>query len=600
MVKAKHFSSLPVLAFALVMAIARPGHAMDVTLGWNANTETNLNGYKVYYGTNQGGPYNGTGSSDGASPITVLLNSLSNPGGPEFTVRGLSEGKYYFVVTAFNAEGVESGYSNEVYTQSSSGTSTTNSPPVLSSLEVNGQTGSTTVYTDDRNVAIRIVASDDTLVAGYLILDGQSDPTGKTFLPVPGGPKQNPIITVNDFLLNDRDGTRTIYAWVKDEQGLVSAAASKTNLILERVPTVVYQPPPEQNYSLPAVGSRTLNPDPDGRTGDEADQYGTAENSLDSRRQPRQAIEVLEVIPVDNLGMAPEEKGVQYNTGFSVRIDSVNGIDMTDPDSVAFTITDGERTYTRRLNDLNGSGVKLLRAVPWDEEGDRAYGFWAVYYRSNETAIPNTYPSDSVIDVTVTAGDTLGKTIEPATFRFRTQSDEERHIEASNLPETSTTIDPSTSMKRTTITSGPLRGASILFSTTLMEEMGFEPYFGPDEDIPFLAGLKAAGTPLNLLPHTLFTSPVTLIIPCPANETANNMAIYYHDGRAWWMASDSEGNVIPNGEGWMVPGSRINHEQDQESPDFVEIQVYHFSAAAAASPPAGGSGGACFISSLWR
>jgi hypothetical protein len=191
-----------------------------------------------------------------------------------------------------------------------------------------------------------------------------------------------------------------------------------------------------------------------------------------------------------------------------------------------------------------------------------------------------------VIEVTVNAKDMVGEIMDPLTFRFRIQTDEEIETEAANLPETLTTIDPLTSMKRTTITSGPLSGASIVFSTSLQEEMGFEPYFGPLEAIPFLAGLEAAGTPLNLLPHTLFTSPVTLVIPCPENENAKNMAVYYHDGRAWWLASDREGNVLPNGEGWMVSGSRINHEQeDSEGPDFIEIQVYHFSAAAAASPP---------------
>jgi hypothetical protein len=329
-----------------------------------------------------------------------------------------------------------------------------------------------------------------------------------------------------------------------------------------------------------------------------------AANISDSLSGPREAVEVLEVIPLADLGLASEEKGVQSNTGFSIRLDSLNGMDITDPDSVTFTIMDGEQTYTRRLNDLNGVGIKLLRAVSWDDEqGDMAYGFWAVYYRSNETAIPSTYPSGSVIEVTVNAKDRVGEMMDPLTFRFRIQTDEERETEAANLPETSTTIDPSTSMKTITILSGPLKGASMLFSSTLSEEMGFEPYFGPLEAIPFLDGLEVAGMPLNLLPHTLFPSPVTLMIPCPAHGKASDMSVYYHDGRAWWLASDQDGNVTPNGEGWMVPGSRVNYENDNRIPipDFIQIQVYHFSAAAAASaPPSGSGGGACFISSLWK
>jgi hypothetical protein len=597
-VKIKRYSGFLAMALALVMAVPGFAHAADVTLAWAANTESNLAGYKVYYGQNRGGPYNGSGSSDGASPIVLLLSSLSIPNSPEYTVHGLSEGSYYFVVTAFSTEGVESGYSNEVWTGAPSGG---NSPPILSSLEVNGENGSTTVRTDNREVAVRIVASDDTLVTHYLILDGQDNPEGKNFLPLPQGSKQNAIITV-DFLLNDADGTRTVYAWVKDDQGLISAAAGKPNVVLTRSTTGVGQlkPEPEDPSSTVTYQNRSLYQDRSATY--KTYLNGTVSDTLDSSNNPRKPIEVLEAIPVHSLGMLPEENAVTKKTGFSVRIDSVNGVDLTEQDSIIFTIMDGEQTYTRRLNDLNAAGIKLLRAIPREEEGDIAYGFWAVYYRSNETAIPNTYPTGSVIEVTVNAKDMVGEIMDPLTVRFRIQTDEEMETETANLPESLTTIDPLTSMKRTTITSGPLSGASIVFSTSLQEEMGFEPYFGPLEAIPFLAGLEAAGTPLNLLPHTLFTSPVTLVIPCPENENAKNMAVYYHDGRAWWLASDKEGNVVPNGEGWMVPGSRINHEQDPEGPDFIEIQVYHFSAAAAASPPAihSSGGGTCFISSLWK
>jgi hypothetical protein len=87
--------------------------AMDITLAWDANTETDLAGYKIYYGTTSGCPYNGKGSSDGDSPI-VVPRRFDKEEQVVFTVHGLPRGSYCFVATAYNTEGFESCFSNEV------------------------------------------------------------------------------------------------------------------------------------------------------------------------------------------------------------------------------------------------------------------------------------------------------------------------------------------------------------------------------------------------------------------------------------------------------------------------------------------------------
>jgi len=71
-----------------------------VTLQWDPNTETDLAGYKVYYGT---------ASRSYSAPITIGLQS-------SYTVSDLGSGTYYFAVTAFNRDGLESAFSNEVST----------------------------------------------------------------------------------------------------------------------------------------------------------------------------------------------------------------------------------------------------------------------------------------------------------------------------------------------------------------------------------------------------------------------------------------------------------------------------------------------------
>ena len=80
-------------------------------LEWDANVETNLAGYKVYYGTKAGPPYNGIGQAGGDSPIDVgnVTEFYFDPF--SFSI------DYWFVVTAYSTEGFESGYSNEVTTQ---------------------------------------------------------------------------------------------------------------------------------------------------------------------------------------------------------------------------------------------------------------------------------------------------------------------------------------------------------------------------------------------------------------------------------------------------------------------------------------------------
>jgi hypothetical protein len=118
----RHFwLSLVVCTLILIYSLS-PCYALDVTLAWDANSDTDLAGYKIYYGTTAGGPYKGTGSSDGASPIVVPLSS-TNLVSPQFTVHGLPDGTYYFVATAYNTEGYESGYSNQVSTSANQASS---------------------------------------------------------------------------------------------------------------------------------------------------------------------------------------------------------------------------------------------------------------------------------------------------------------------------------------------------------------------------------------------------------------------------------------------------------------------------------------------
>lgn len=98
-------------------------YALDVTLSWDANTEDDLGGYKVYYNTSEtpGPPYDGTGATEGDSPVIMVLVDDEDPA-PEkvqITLHNLPDSvtvtlRDRFAVTATNIFNLESGYSNEV------------------------------------------------------------------------------------------------------------------------------------------------------------------------------------------------------------------------------------------------------------------------------------------------------------------------------------------------------------------------------------------------------------------------------------------------------------------------------------------------------
>ncbi len=88
--------------------LATSAQAIDVTLAWDPNTEKDLKGYGVYYSQGTyGPPYQLAGY--------VEVVDLDDPQEPSFTVVGLAAGtEYSLAVTAYDAEGNESYYSEPV------------------------------------------------------------------------------------------------------------------------------------------------------------------------------------------------------------------------------------------------------------------------------------------------------------------------------------------------------------------------------------------------------------------------------------------------------------------------------------------------------
>ena len=102
------------LSIPLFFCFVTIGYTKDITLMWGANTESNLDGYKIYYKTDFFGQY--------GDPKIIITNELNDPEHPEYTpekpkytIHGLDDNEdYYFVITAYDIYERESGYSNEV------------------------------------------------------------------------------------------------------------------------------------------------------------------------------------------------------------------------------------------------------------------------------------------------------------------------------------------------------------------------------------------------------------------------------------------------------------------------------------------------------
>jgi hypothetical protein len=93
------------LALVLLLLVATPSFARTVTLSWTASTAADVAGYRVYQTTTSGVYTYGAATAVGS---TV-------PGTTTFQVTGLpNTGPIYFVVTAYDTSGLESGPSNQI------------------------------------------------------------------------------------------------------------------------------------------------------------------------------------------------------------------------------------------------------------------------------------------------------------------------------------------------------------------------------------------------------------------------------------------------------------------------------------------------------
>jgi len=99
--------TLAMIGFFVLRNMAFKQSNGEATLSWNANTETDLSGYKIYYGTDS---RKGDCPKDGGYAKSISAGNVTT-----YKITNLNPGAtYYFSVTSMNKSGKESCFSPEM------------------------------------------------------------------------------------------------------------------------------------------------------------------------------------------------------------------------------------------------------------------------------------------------------------------------------------------------------------------------------------------------------------------------------------------------------------------------------------------------------
>ncbi len=136
------FLLIPILLGAIFGA--NKVFAGTATVSWNANTESDLAGYKIYYGTSAR-----TGTDPKTCGLCGYSTSINVGNVTNHAFSSLTDGlTYYFSVSAIDTTGNESSFSGEVSKSISSVTYMTNLnfTPSLEGASASGKTFTITIY----------------------------------------------------------------------------------------------------------------------------------------------------------------------------------------------------------------------------------------------------------------------------------------------------------------------------------------------------------------------------------------------------------------------------------------------------------------------
>ncbi len=230
----KNFLALVFVFLISLVSLSLTQNALagSATVSWNANTEPDLAGYRIYYGTS---PRSGT-CPTGGYPSVVNVGNVTT-----YTFNNLTDGAtYYFSVTAYDnaTPANESVCSAEVNKLISPAVDTT--PPTVNVFTIPATSASLTV-----SITTLTATDNSGTVTGYLVNESATTPSA-----LAGGW----TATAPTSYTATSAGSKTLYAWAKDAANNVSVSRSATITITLPVSTLTIS-----LTAAPSSGNAPLN-----------------------------------------------------------------------------------------------------------------------------------------------------------------------------------------------------------------------------------------------------------------------------------------------------------------------------------------------------
>ncbi|CAB1064632.1 hypothetical protein D1BOALGB6SA_9428, partial [Olavius sp. associated proteobacterium Delta 1] len=285
---------------------------------------------------------------------------------------------------------------------------------------------------------------------------------------------------------------------------------------------------------------------------------------------------IRKTVPRDGAGISSKNK-VPIDSSFAVLIEDADGIDITHPGSVRFTVNDGNLSIYER--DLGDAAVVRVVKLGSEDPDTQVKKLYVIYDRSLDAEHRYSYDFDADVHIQVNAVDCKNNHMQPANYDFKVESEAVHLKNIDTRPMTVTSADADTTIL-TVSSNDELNGFRLVYDTS----EPVYPQVAPSEEIPSvdIPAVEPASVPVNIGPPTVFNRPVIVYLPYYGDGDVRDLNLYWYDGEEWVFACSScnTGGVIqPGEEDWIVPGSLTCN--DETDPPTLEFEVHHFSAVQA-------------------